>query len=55
MTFLALLGMFMVFYILRYFLDSDYKNTNKKRIVFDTIITSILAFVIQFAIRFILN
>lgn len=55
MNFFDFLGIFLVFYLLRYFLDSDYKETKKKQVVFDIIITSTLAFVIVFSIRFLWN
>lgn len=55
MNLFELLGCFTVFYILRYFLDSKYKKTEKKKVVFDVVITTFLAFIIATGIRFLFN
>ncbi|WP_090833667.1 hypothetical protein [Bacillus sp. cl95] len=52
LDFLELLAIFTVFYIIRFFVDSNYKNKGMKKIVFDVIVTSILAFVLKWIIGF---
>ncbi len=45
-SFFELLAIFIVFYMMRLLFDSNYKTKDKKEIVIDVILTTILAFVL---------
>ncbi|MGX1193065.1 hypothetical protein [Metabacillus sp. SLBN-84] len=47
MTILELLGIFTVVYVIRYLFDSNYKQRKKKWIVFDILLTALLALMVQ--------
>jgi hypothetical protein len=55
MDYFIILSIFIVFYIIRYFMDSNYKNSAKKYVVMDIFITSVLAIVVEIGIRFLLH
>ncbi|MCH1625324.1 hypothetical protein [Fredinandcohnia quinoae] len=54
-NFLELLAIFTVFYIYRLLFDSKYKTREKKKIAFDVVAISILAFLLQRIIDFFFN
>ncbi|WP_179194923.1 hypothetical protein [Bacillus sp. EAC] len=55
MSFFEILGCFTAFFVLRYFLDLNYKKTEKKMIVIEFVITTVLAFIIASGIRYLFN
>ncbi len=50
MGFIDLLACITVFYLFRYFLDSDYKQ-KRKWIIFDIVIATILVFIVDLVIK----
>ncbi len=55
MDYFKILSIFIVFYIIRYFMDSNYKNRAKKYVVMGIFITSVLAIIVETGIRFLLH
>ncbi|MEK3808111.1 hypothetical protein MHB63_16455 [Bacillus sp. FSL H8-0547] len=47
MTILELIGIFSLFYVMRYFFDSKYKQRKKKWVVFDILLTALLTLMVQ--------
>ena len=45
--FLEMLLIFLIFYMFRYLVETDYRSTKKRHIAIEIIITSVLAFVLM--------